>query len=55
MNLATKLNPDLTPVSGTYAQDQLIWTPAPEPGALLVWAGLAGVAGAAVVYRRPKA
>jgi hypothetical protein len=53
MSLATALNISGAPKSGSLVQDQLIWTPAPEPGALLVWAGL--MAAAAVVYKRPKA
>jgi hypothetical protein len=54
MSLATALNADGTPRAGSLAQDQLVWTHTPEPGALLVWAGLMGAAGAIVVSHRSK-
>lgn len=53
MNLASALNCNGLPRSGAYAQDQLIWTPVPEPdgepgvvpepGALAIWGALMGV------------
>ena len=55
------ISTSLTPRSGTYAQDQLIWNPVPdpepgtvpEPMTLAVWGGL-GLCGAAIAYRNKR-